>query len=191
MDTANIAIKKTSSTNSNILSSHHKFLWDENNDAAISLENQIAKNYHDQLFKEYCISDMTHYMTNQIALRWRTKKEVISGKGEYICGDKNCNSIKGLKSWEVNFKYTEHGKKMNTLVKLNKVKKESNIYKNVELESELIKDSSMKSSINETCKDHNDYISKWNIESFKKIDMNISKKIDVYLQDLFQWIETT
>jgi protein FRA10AC1 len=51
-------------------------------------------------------------------MRWRIEKEVIEGKGQFICGDKRCQSRDSLKSWEVNFGYIEHSEKKNALVKL-------------------------------------------------------------------------
>lgn len=57
-------------------------------------------------------------LINKIAMRWRIEKEVIEGKGQFICGDKRCTSKEFLKSWEVNFGYIEHGEKKNALVKL-------------------------------------------------------------------------
>lgn len=53
-------------------------------------------------------------------MRWRIEKEVILGKGQFICGSKRCDARDGLKSWEVNFGYMEHREKKNTLVKLRK-----------------------------------------------------------------------
>lgn len=53
-------------------------------------------------------------------MRWRIEKEVIEGKGQFICGDKRCSIRDGLKSWEVNFGYIEHDEKKNALVKLRK-----------------------------------------------------------------------
>jgi hypothetical protein len=53
-------------------------------------------------------------------MRWRIEKEVIDGKGQFICGDKKCPVKDGLKSWEVNFAYNEHGERKNALVKLRK-----------------------------------------------------------------------
>ncbi|RVX02878.1 Protein FRA10AC1 [Vitis vinifera] len=35
-----------------------------------------------------------------IGLRWRTEKEVISGKGQFICGNKHCDKRDGLTSYE-------------------------------------------------------------------------------------------
>lgn len=60
-------------------------------------------------------------ISNQIALRWRIEKEVISGKGQFICGNKICNEKEGLRSWEVNFAYIEQGQKKNALIKLSKL----------------------------------------------------------------------
>lgn len=41
-------------------------------------------------------------------------------KGQFSCGNKHCDEKEGLKSWEVNFGYVEHGEKRNALVKLSK-----------------------------------------------------------------------
>ncbi|XP_020607085.1 protein FRA10AC1 homolog [Orbicella faveolata] len=81
-------------------------------------EKRLAKKYYDKLFKEYCISDLSRYKENKVALRWRIEKEVIEGKGQFMCGDKRCTESEGLRSWEVNFAYVEHGEKKNTLIKL-------------------------------------------------------------------------
>lgn len=46
---------------------------------------------------------------------------VLSGlPGQFQCGNKRCENKEGLKSWEVNFAYVEHGEKRNALVKLSK-----------------------------------------------------------------------
>nr|GMD65299.1 protein FRA10AC1 [Ipomoea batatas] len=83
-----------------------------------SWEQRLVKRYYDKLFKEYCIADMTHYKSGKIGLRWRTEKEVISGKGQFICGNKHCNKKDGLASYEVNFSYVEAGENKQALVKL-------------------------------------------------------------------------
>lgn len=51
-------------------------------------------------------------------MRWRVEKEVVTGKGQFICGDKNCQEREGLRTWEVNFAYVENNEKKNALVKL-------------------------------------------------------------------------
>ncbi|VDH88916.1 protein FRA10AC1 [Mytilus galloprovincialis] len=38
--------------------------------------------------------------------------------GQFSCGNKKCKETEGLRSWEVNFGYMEHGEKKNALVKL-------------------------------------------------------------------------
>merc|ERR1712048_652221 len=52
------------------------------------------------------------------AMRWRVEKEVQEGKGQFVCGARKCEERKGLRSWEVNFKYVEEGETKNALVKL-------------------------------------------------------------------------
>ena len=34
-------------------------------------------------------------------MRWRTQKEVVSGKGQFVCGAKGCDKRAGLASYEV------------------------------------------------------------------------------------------
>jgi protein FRA10AC1 len=36
-----------------------------------------------------------------VGMRWRVQKEVISGKGQFICGNKKCDNRIGLASYEV------------------------------------------------------------------------------------------
>lgn len=61
---------------------------------------------------------MSHYKTGKIGLRWRTEKEVISGKGQFVCGNKHCDRKDNLSSYEVNFSYIEAGENKQALVKL-------------------------------------------------------------------------
>ena len=51
-------------------------------------------------------------------MRWRIEKEVIIGKGETICADKNCQNKVDLETYEVNFAYNEGKEKKNALVKV-------------------------------------------------------------------------
>jgi protein FRA10AC1 len=51
-------------------------------------------------------------------MRWRTEKEVFSGKGQFICGNKTCEEKDKLCSYEVNFSYMEKEEQKNALVKL-------------------------------------------------------------------------
>lgn len=56
-------------------------------------------------------------------MRWRVEKEVITGKGQFVCGNRTCSENGGLRSWEVNFAYDEHGTRKNALIKLRKLSK--------------------------------------------------------------------
>lgn len=104
-------------TDQDVLRENHKFLWDDD-EKIQSWEKRFAKKYYDRLFKEYSISDLSRYKENKVALRWRIEKEVKSGKGQFYCGNRKCDTTNDLKSWEVNFAYIEENIKKNALVKL-------------------------------------------------------------------------
>ncbi|KAM3591971.1 uncharacterized protein V6R79_010522 [Siganus canaliculatus] len=101
-----------------VLRENHRFLWRDEDEEDMTWEKELAKKYYDKLFKEYCIADLSRYKENKFGFRWRTENEVVSGKGQFQCGNKRCEKQEGLKSWEVNFAYVEHGEKKNALVKL-------------------------------------------------------------------------
>lgn len=100
-----------------VIREHHKFLWDEDEKGEDSWEVQLARKYYDKLFKEYCIIDLSRYKENKFGMRWRTEKEVVIGAGQFVCANKKCDSVKKLRTWEVNFGYVEHNEKKNALVK--------------------------------------------------------------------------
>nr|DBA15121.1 TPA: hypothetical protein GDO54_004376 [Pyxicephalus adspersus] len=108
-------------TDLDIIQENHRFLWQEEDEEEMTWEKRLAKKYYDKLFKEYCIADLSRYKENKFGFRWRVEKEVVSGKGQFSCGNKRCDEKEGLKSWEVNFGYVEHGEKRNALVKLSKL----------------------------------------------------------------------
>ncbi|RVE59496.1 hypothetical protein OJAV_G00189060 [Oryzias javanicus] len=105
-------------TDLDVLRENHRFLWRDEDEDDMTWEKELAKKYYDKLFKEYCIADLSRYKENKFGFRWRTENEVVSGKGQFQCGNKRCEKDEGLKSWEVNFAYVEHGEKRNALVKL-------------------------------------------------------------------------
>uniref|UniRef100_A0A1A8J530 Fragile site, folic acid type, rare, candidate 1 n=1 Tax=Nothobranchius kuhntae TaxID=321403 RepID=A0A1A8J530_NOTKU len=105
-------------TDLDVLRENHRFLWRDEDEEEMTWEKELAKKYYDKLFKEYCIADLSRYKENKFGFRWRTENEVVSGKGQFHCGNKRCEKEEGLKSWEVNFAYVEHGEKRNALVKL-------------------------------------------------------------------------
>ena len=51
-------------------------------------------------------------------MRWRIKTEVVSGKGQFMCGEKHCSEPENLRTWEMNFAYIEEKVKKNALIKL-------------------------------------------------------------------------
>lgn len=65
-----------------------------------------------------CVRQMVKTSFNCV---WICIVRVLSGlPGQFQCGNKRCEKQEGLKSWEVNFAYVEHGEKRNALVKLSK-----------------------------------------------------------------------
>lgn len=105
-------------TDLDVVKENHRFLWREEDEENMTWEQELAKKYYDKLFKEYCIADLSRYKENKFGFRWRIENEVISGKGQFFCGNKRCENKEGLKSWEVNFAYVEHEEKRNALLKL-------------------------------------------------------------------------
>lgn len=105
-------------TDQDTLREGYRFIRSEEDDLNPTWEQRLVKRYYAKLFKEYCIADMSHYKSGKIGLRWRTEKEVMSGKGQFICGNKHCNEKVGLASFEVNFAYFEAGEDKQALVKL-------------------------------------------------------------------------
>ncbi|CAH1772590.1 unnamed protein product [Owenia fusiformis] len=102
-----------------VIRENHQFLWDEDEgEADDTWDRRLAKKYYTKLFKEYAICDLSRYKENKVALRWCIEKEVIEGKGQFVCGNKKCTVQEGLRTWEVNFGYIEKGTKKNALVKL-------------------------------------------------------------------------
>ncbi|KAF9984856.1 hypothetical protein BGZ75_003580 [Mortierella antarctica] len=105
-------------TELDILHENHRFLRSEEDDQELTWEQRVAKKYYDKLFKEYALAELKYYKEGRVAMRWRTEKEVFSGKGQFMCGSLRCHESRGLESWEVNFGYVEHGEKKNALVKI-------------------------------------------------------------------------
>ncbi|KAI9269185.1 folate-sensitive fragile site protein Fra10Ac1-domain-containing protein [Phascolomyces articulosus] len=106
-------------TEYDIIRDNHKFIRsDDEDDEEATWEQRVAKKYYDTLFKEYALCELKYYKEGKIALRWRTQREVVHGKGQFSCASTRCDETKRLESWEVNFGYIEHGEKKNELVKV-------------------------------------------------------------------------
>ncbi|RHY04541.1 hypothetical protein DYB25_003439 [Aphanomyces astaci] len=99
----------------------HQFLRNDDADAVDGAKDwkvRMAVRYYQKLFKEYALADFSRYTDGKVGLRWRTEREVIDGKGQFVCGNKACDTSEGLESYEVLFAYVEHGEKKQCLVKL-------------------------------------------------------------------------
>uniref|UniRef100_A0A3Q2QBJ5 FRA10A associated CGG repeat 1 n=1 Tax=Fundulus heteroclitus TaxID=8078 RepID=A0A3Q2QBJ5_FUNHE len=117
-------------TDLDVLRENHRFLWKDEDEEDMTWEKEIAKKYYDKLFKEYCIADLSRYKENKTLILARCfffnikhgcSSLLTQGRrhsGQFQCGNKVCSIEEGLKSWEVNFAYVEHGEKRNALVKL-------------------------------------------------------------------------
>ena len=105
-------------TDADVLRENHRFIRSDAELEAGTWEEQLAIKYYAALFQEYCLADMTRYKEGAVGLRWRTQKEVVSGKGQFVCGNVKCASSSDLESFEVNFSYVEAGVKKRALVKL-------------------------------------------------------------------------
>ena len=157
----------------------------------------------DKLFKEYGLANLDRYRENKIALRWRTEKEVVSGKGQFVCGNLSCVSNQDLKAWEVPFAYKESNEKKIALVKL-KLCKECSYrlnYKKIKeerkkrkLDELLGKDETNVEITAEETIDQTESISKpaeidesavWNAPLILSTDNQDDEDFDSYLNDLF------
>lgn len=98
----------------------YRFIRTDDDDAESksSWEVKLAKRYYSRLFREYAIADLSRYKESRVGLRWRTQREVVSGKGQFICGCVGCEEQQELSSYEVPFGYVEAGVKKRALVKV-------------------------------------------------------------------------
>ncbi|CAE7144248.1 unnamed protein product [Rhizoctonia solani] len=109
---------------------NHKFLRDDDDRELEELgpEERIAVKYYRGLFKEFAVVDLKHYKSGQFALRWRTESEVISGLGQFTCGNTRCAYHQAdddrlvpqpkLITLELPFGYVEDGEAKSALVKV-------------------------------------------------------------------------
>lgn len=97
----------------------HQFVWDsETRDDKNHWSVRLAREYYDNLYKELALVDLESInIDGSIGLRWRTKDEVVNGKGSVICGSLSCTS-QAVNTLEVPFRYEEHGVEKTELVKV-------------------------------------------------------------------------
>ncbi|OCH86622.1 hypothetical protein OBBRIDRAFT_761077 [Obba rivulosa] len=121
------AVSAPPRTEFDVLKASHRFLREDEQEGTLAWEEQVAKKYYDNLYREYAVCDLKHYKTGNFALRWRTENEVISGAGETTCGNTRCplhaehgeNAIRpSLTTLELPFSYVEAGENKFALVKV-------------------------------------------------------------------------
>ncbi|KAI9820722.1 MAG: hypothetical protein M1827_005092 [Pycnora praestabilis] len=131
-------------TEREILEDNHRFIRDDDElpqDHPIEMneERRLARKYYDSLFREFALIDLSRWREKQVAMRWRTKAEVLSGKGQFTCASLHCSrgdhiidptlddrqNDQGdkLKNFELNFGYLEDDVKKNALVKVHTCRK--------------------------------------------------------------------
>ncbi|CCL99310.1 uncharacterized protein FIBRA_01326 [Fibroporia radiculosa] len=108
-----------------ILKASHKFLREDDEQESLTWNEQLAKKYYHNLYREFAVCDLKHYKSGNFALRWRTESEVISGAGETTCGNTRCTlhtkqegEMLLVKTIELPFSYIEDGETKFALVKV-------------------------------------------------------------------------
>ncbi|KAI9223751.1 folate-sensitive fragile site protein Fra10Ac1-domain-containing protein [Blastocladiella britannica] len=112
---------------------HHRFLYQDDDEsdnnlsktsksgttAAEDWERRVARAYDAGLYKEYALCDLSRWREGKIALRWRTRDEVMRGAGEKTCANvAACARTDGLESYELPFQYRDpDGSAQQALVK--------------------------------------------------------------------------
>ncbi|KAH0543921.1 hypothetical protein FGG08_001822 [Glutinoglossum americanum] len=88
-------------TERQLLEENHKFIRDDDDgDEAGAGEKEIARRYYEKLFREFALVELGRWRegmadagweNDQVAMRWRTKDEVLSGKGQFTCASLSCS----------------------------------------------------------------------------------------------------
>lgn len=98
-----------------ILKNSHKFV-DSTCDDKVNWGERMARKYESKLFKDFAIVDLSQ--NESFGLRWRTRQEILLGKGEMSCCSKYCSSSSCLSGFELPFKYVEDNAEKVELVKV-------------------------------------------------------------------------
>ncbi|KAL8023006.1 putative folate-sensitive fragile site protein Fra10Ac1 [Plasmopara halstedii] len=104
-----------------ILKKNFRFIRDDEVDAELGEKDwqiRMSVRYYQQLFREYALADLSRYQEGKIGLRWRTEMEVVTGKGQFSCGNKECDERLELRSYELLFAYHEQRERKRCLVKV-------------------------------------------------------------------------
>lgn len=119
-----------------ILQNNYEFIPSERGRQEKSWEDRMVERYNTGLYREFALADLSR--PGQLGLRWRTRQEVLNGRGERSCGNKRCLGTEGLQTLEVPFAYQEKGINKKELVKLKLCQKcKSLVVKPKDTESEI------------------------------------------------------
>ena len=72
-------------------------------------EQRLIEAYSSTIFREWALADLSRWRTGQIGFRWRTRGEVVAGKGEACCGEVSCDGLVALHTYEVPFRQASGG----------------------------------------------------------------------------------
>jgi hypothetical protein len=78
--------------------------------------SSLAATYDAALTKDFALAAFSP--DGRLGLRWRTRREVINGKGQFFCGSLECDVVTALSTYEVPFQYEEAGLSTAALVRL-------------------------------------------------------------------------
>jgi len=99
-----------------LLEERYEFVPSQSGTRDSTWQDRMVQRYNDGLYKEYALADLSR--PGQLGLRWRTRPEVMDGRGERSCGNKRCFNSGELVTIEVPFAYHEGGVQKKELVKL-------------------------------------------------------------------------
>jgi len=88
-----------------------------------ALAERLVRAYDAKLYREFALADLSRRDGRgggALGLRWRTERNVVSGKGQFVCGATRpaCSGTVGLRTYEVPFAWVERDEKRTALVKL-------------------------------------------------------------------------
>mmetsp|Transcript_7300 Transcript_7300/g.10024 ORF Transcript_7300/g.10024 Transcript_7300/m.10024 type:complete len:178 (-) Transcript_7300:244-777(-) len=92
------------------------------------MESNSSSKHGQQLFRDYAIIRFRR-KEKKLGLRWRSRKDVLSGKGKTVCGNEKCGATDGvrdkhkglrsqLRNFEVKFGYAEQDQPKCALIKV-------------------------------------------------------------------------
>ncbi|KAH8152856.1 uncharacterized protein LAJ45_03082 [Morchella importuna] len=133
-----IVVPEKARSERDIIEEHHQFIQENDNESEeMDEEKRLARSYYQKLYREFAVVELARWKEKQIAMRWRTKEEVLAGKGQFLCANLSCrneestldedpdedpdvvsNDRKGLRGFELLFEYVEKLEKKSALVKV-------------------------------------------------------------------------